>query len=136
MIISLLSKIDGSGTRDTDFMRSEERGNWILENPVAVARRNFNLQAIAEKRGLVAWHCLTLAGQKLPDSAHRRRIEREVAKAAHEHLVIFTDAARTMQSGNGCGVSPTSRSLSAKRMAQRPDWVNSSCKSSTRSSFR
>ena len=87
--------------RNFDFagLFTQELGwDWHTSTlSVAVAGRNFNLQAIAEKRGFVVWHCLTLAGQRLPDSAHRRRIEREVAKAAHEHLVIFTDAARTLQ---------------------------------------
>jgi hypothetical protein len=87
--------------RNFDFsgLFTQELG-WDWYTPtlsVAAAGRNLNLQAIAEKRGFVAWHCRTLAGEKLPDSALRRRIEREVAKAAHEHLVIFTDGARTLQ---------------------------------------
>ena len=117
-------------------MRSEERGNWILENLVAVARRNFNLQAIAEKRGLVAWHCLTLAGQKFPDSAHRRRIEREVAKAAHEHLVIFTDAARTLQVWQWVRREPGKPLAIRETHWHRDQTGELSCKSSTCSSFR
>jgi len=54
------------------------------------------LESIAHKRGFVAWHCPAPAG-KFPDSAARRKIEREVAKAAHEHLIVFTDAAKTRQ---------------------------------------
>ncbi len=54
------------------------------------------LESIAHKRGFVAWHCLAAAG-KFPDAAARRKIEREVAKAAHEHLIVFTDAAKTRQ---------------------------------------
>jgi hypothetical protein len=65
--------------------------------PVSLAGRNFTIQAVAEKRGFVVWHCPPAKGEKLPDSALRRRIEREITKAAHEHLVIFTDAAQTMQ---------------------------------------
>ncbi|MCS7001190.1 MAG: SAM-dependent methyltransferase, partial [Verrucomicrobiota bacterium] len=34
---------------------------------------------------------------RLPDHRTRGLIEREVAKAAHEHLIIFTDGARTRQ---------------------------------------
>jgi hypothetical protein len=49
------------------------------------------LESIAHKRGFVAWHCPAAAG-KFPDAAARRKIEREVAKAAHEHLIVFTDA--------------------------------------------
>lgn len=54
------------------------------------------LESIAHKRGFVAWHCPAPAG-KFPDSAARRKIEREVAKAAHEHLIVFTDAAKSRQ---------------------------------------
>ena len=73
---------------------------WDWHKPtqtVTLAGRSFTLQAVAEKRGFVAWHCPTPAGEKLPDSAFRRRIEREVTKAAHEHLVIYTDAAQSLQ---------------------------------------
>jgi hypothetical protein len=54
------------------------------------------LESIAHKRGFVAWHCPASAG-KFPDAAARRKIEREVAKAAHEHLIVFTDDAKTRQ---------------------------------------
>ena len=33
----------------------------------------------------------------LPDYNLRRKIERQVAKSAHEHFLIFTDAAKTSQ---------------------------------------
>ena len=65
--------------------------------PVTVAGQTFDLSAIAHKRGFVIWHCPAPAGGKLPDSALRRRIEREATKAAHEHLIIFTDDAKTLQ---------------------------------------
>lgn len=55
------------------------------------------LEAIAHKRGFVAWHCATPPKGKLPDSALRRRIEREATKAAHEHLIVFTDADKSRQ---------------------------------------
>lgn len=58
---------------------------------------SLTLQAIAQKRGMVTLHCSTLAGKSLPDYAVRRKIEQQVAKAAHEHLIIFTDAAQTTQ---------------------------------------
>ncbi len=59
--------------------------------------RDVVLNAVAQKRGFAVWHCPTSSGQKLPDSAVRRRIERELTKAAHEHILIFTDAAQSMQ---------------------------------------
>ena len=55
------------------------------------------LQAVAQKRGMVALHCPTPAGERLPEYSIRRKIEQQVAKAAHEHLIIFTDAAHTTQ---------------------------------------
>jgi hypothetical protein len=55
------------------------------------------LQAVAQKRGMVALRCPTPAGGRLPEYSVRRKIEQQVAKAAHEHLIIFTDAAQTTQ---------------------------------------
>ena len=55
------------------------------------------LQAVAQKRGMVALRCPTPAGDHLPEYSVRRKIEQQVAKAAHEHLIIFTDAAQTTQ---------------------------------------
>jgi len=55
------------------------------------------LQAVAQKRGMVALRCPTPAGEHLPEYSIRRKIEQQVAKAAHEHLIIFTDAAQTTQ---------------------------------------
>jgi methylase of polypeptide subunit release factors len=55
------------------------------------------LQAVAQKRGMVALRCPTPTGEHLPEYSVRRKIEQQVAKAAHEHLIIFTDAAQTTQ---------------------------------------
>ncbi len=60
---------------------------------VALADGTHSLQALAQKRGMVAWHCPTPSGEGLPSYAKRRKIERQVAKSAHEHLIVFTDAA-------------------------------------------
>lgn len=56
-----------------------------------------DLHAVAQKRGMVAYQCPTPAGQVLPDYSHRRRIEHQVAKSAHEHLIVFTDAGNQTQ---------------------------------------
>ena len=66
----------------------------ILDIPLKTG--SARLESIAHKRGFVAWHCPSPAG-KFPDSAARRKIEREVAKAAHEHLIVFTDADKSRQ---------------------------------------
>jgi hypothetical protein len=64
---------------------------------VALKEASVRLESISHKRGFVVWQCVSPAGGKFPDSAARRRIEREATKAAHEHLIIFTDAAKTRQ---------------------------------------
>ena len=55
------------------------------------------LSAIAHKRGMVAYLCQTPAGQNMPDHALRRKIEHQIAKSAHEHLIIFTGPGKTTQ---------------------------------------
>ena len=50
------------------------------------------LHAIAEKRGLAVYHC-----SSIPDYATRRKIERNVAKSVREHMIVFSDAAKTSQ---------------------------------------
>jgi hypothetical protein len=57
----------------------------------------YALKAIAEKRGMVAWHCEAPKGRSIPDRATRKKIERQVAKTTLEHLIIFTDASRAEQ---------------------------------------
>ena len=55
------------------------------------------LSALAHKRGMVAYRYTTPSAQPLPNYALRRKIEHQVAKAVHEHLIIFTDAANHTQ---------------------------------------
>jgi hypothetical protein len=57
----------------------------------------WHLQACAQKRGMVAYLCQAPAGVGLPDYAVRRKIEHQVARSVHEHLIVFTDATRTTQ---------------------------------------
>lgn len=59
---------------------------------VAVGDDSFTLAPVAEKRGVRIFHCT-----EVPERAVRQRIEREVTKLAREHLIIFTDAAKTRQ---------------------------------------
>ena len=58
------------------------------DTAAVVGETTFPLQAIAQKRGFVAYQCV-VDGQALPDYATRQKIERQVAKAAHEHLIVF-----------------------------------------------
>ena len=59
---------------------------------INIAGTGYDLQPVAEKRGFRVFHC-----SNVPDRNVRQKIEREIAKRAFEHLVIFTDAANTKQ---------------------------------------
>ena len=60
-----------------------------------VDETEYHLTAIAHKRGIVAFkHEATGA---IPPYATRRKIQRQVVKAAYEHFIIYTDADRTAQ---------------------------------------
>lgn len=61
---------------------------------IVVLGSSITLSALAEKRGMVAYHCPAPTGQPLPDYAQRRKIEHQVAKATHEHLIVFTERTR------------------------------------------
>lgn len=63
---------------------------------VTIDGNNFTLRAVAQKRGVQIFEC-KMDGGKIPDHNLRRKIERQVTKCAYEHLIIFTDSARTTQ---------------------------------------
>ncbi len=58
---------------------------------------NYVLNAIAEKHGMVAYECQPGPKGQIPDYPTRGKIERQVAKSAHEHIVVFINQDRTMQ---------------------------------------
>jgi len=64
---------------------------------VTVEGRELCLSAIAHKRGMVAFLCPAPDGETIPLYPLRRKIEHQVAKSVHEHIVIFTDAGQTAQ---------------------------------------
>jgi hypothetical protein len=64
---------------------------------VVVDGRTFALQTIAEKRGFQVFECPAAGDGALPDHATRGKIERQAAKLAHEHIIVYTDAARIVQ---------------------------------------
>jgi hypothetical protein len=64
---------------------------------VQVDSQTYTLNAIAEKRGVQIFRCLPDAAGNIPDYATRRKIDKQVTKSAYEHLIIFVDAARTVQ---------------------------------------
>ena len=64
---------------------------------IAVASVSVRLQALAQKRGMVVYHCPTPSGESLPDYPQRRKIEQQVAKSVHEHLIVFTGSGNETQ---------------------------------------
>ena len=74
---------------------SEEVVTEIRE--AGVDESEYLLTAIAEKRGMAVFHCSARTDGSIPDYAIRRKIQRQVAKSVHEHLIIFTDAKQTTQ---------------------------------------
>ncbi|HSW62118.1 MAG TPA: DNA methyltransferase [Dissulfurispiraceae bacterium] len=60
--------------------------------PVTIDGAGFQLSAVAEKRGMLALVC-----NSLPPYALRRKIEQQVARSAHEHIIIYADTATGAQ---------------------------------------
>jgi len=87
--------------KDFDFRRlfTQELG-WDHHRStveVTVEGQSFTLTAVAEKRGMVAFNCAASDAEGIPPYALRRKVERQVSKSAHEHLIIFTDQPKTTQ---------------------------------------
>jgi hypothetical protein len=64
---------------------------------VSIDGHSLNLNAVAEKRGMVTFLCSPLSNGNIPDYAVRRKIERQIAKSVHEHLIIYNDNSKTTQ---------------------------------------
>lgn len=79
------------------FIRELGWDNYKATLPVTVGEQTWILNAISEKCGFVAWHCAASNGQLMPDYLTRRKIESEVVKQSFEHIIIFTDHARSEQ---------------------------------------
>lgn len=60
---------------------------------VDVEGTSIALEPIAHKRGMIAYQCSYSVGGRIPAYPTRRKIERQVARSAHEHLIVFVDAA-------------------------------------------
>ncbi|MFB1485766.1 MULTISPECIES: Eco57I restriction-modification methylase domain-containing protein [unclassified Thiocapsa] len=57
----------------------------------------FTLTPIAQKRGVTVFRCSPDDAGRIPLRPVLLKIEKEAAKLAHEHLLVFTDAAEFMQ---------------------------------------
>lgn len=64
---------------------------------VQVGERTFRLSAVAQKRGMGVFVCDSGPDGRIPDYSTRRKIERQVTKSTHEHLIIYTDGMKTVQ---------------------------------------
>ncbi len=64
---------------------------------IAVNGDKFSLTMIAQKRGFAAYLCSPMPDGKMPEAALRHKIETQVRKYSHEHLIIFTNQDKTIQ---------------------------------------
>ncbi len=64
---------------------------------VALTADAWQLEVVAVKKGVQILHCLPNTEGALPDYATRQKIERKVTADVREHLIVFTDAAKTTQ---------------------------------------
>jgi hypothetical protein len=64
---------------------------------VVVDSTRYQLTGLAEKQGLFVYQCAIPESGDFPNYATRRRIETKVERIAHEHLIVFADAAKTIQ---------------------------------------
>ena len=71
--------------------------NDRIKQPVAVDGAMFLLESVAEKEGFKILHCYPDEAGLIPEYSLRKKIEHQVTKLFHEHLIIYTDAAKTEQ---------------------------------------
>ena len=62
------------------------------DTEVTIAGKTYALEAIAHKRGMVAYQYVADSDRALPDYPTRQKIERDVAKTVREHLIIYARA--------------------------------------------
>ena len=65
---------------------------------VEVDERSFILDAVAHKRGMVAYQHVADAGTPIPEYPVRRKIEKAVAKEVREHIIVYATRDRSEQS--------------------------------------
>ena len=60
-----------------------------MDTEVLVAGKTFALQAIAHKRGMVAYQYVADTDEAFPDHPTRQKIEKVVAKTVREHVIVY-----------------------------------------------
>jgi len=71
----------------------EEMGwdHHVSSLEVFVDSFTYTLRTVAQKRGMIVFLCSPADDGPIPDYSVRRKIEKQVAKSVHEHLIIYTD---------------------------------------------
>ncbi|MXY48850.1 MAG: SAM-dependent methyltransferase [Gemmatimonadetes bacterium] len=72
-----------------------DHGGENLE--VTVGDRAYRLDAIAHKRGMVAYQQVAQSDGDFPDYPTRQKIEKSVTKAVREHIIVYTPHDRSSQ---------------------------------------
>ena len=71
--------------------------NFNEKKFVKITDEKFELEGVAQKKGFAVFVCHPGSNSKLPTKDIRRKIDREITKLYHEHLLIFIDKNRTQQ---------------------------------------
>ena len=69
-----------------------------VDTAVDVDEQSFALEAVAHKRGMVAYQFVADSETTFPEHATRRKIEKAVAKEVREHIIVYATNDRTEQS--------------------------------------
>ena len=64
---------------------------------VAVGEDTWLLEVVALKKGVQVLHCQPGVQGQMPDYATRQKIERKITPDVREHLIVFTNEAKTLQ---------------------------------------
>lgn len=67
----------------------------LVPTSVEIDGDRYTLEALAQKRGVAVLHCSPDGEGNIPPRATLLKIEKEARKLAHEHLLIFSDAAKS-----------------------------------------
>jgi hypothetical protein len=67
------------------------------DTEVTVAGRSFFLEAMAHKRGMVAYQCVAPSDDAFPDYPTRQKIEKAVAKVVYEHIIVYAPPNKSAQ---------------------------------------
>ena len=64
---------------------------------VTVTSKTFVLEAVAHKRGFVAYQYIAETDEALPDHPIRQKIEKAVAKTVREHIIVYAPPDQSTQ---------------------------------------